>query len=77
MVILESDLNEHCNFGYYISLALGFVFLLGYAVGFRSGMMHCFANIMTVGEIMGKKKESENEAMASAENAVSVMKETS
>lgn len=49
------------------SLALGFVFLLGYAVGFRSGMMHCFANIMTVGEIMGKKKASENETLA--ENA--------
>lgn len=39
------------------SLALGFVFLLGYAVGFRSGMMHCFVNIMTVGEIVGKKKD--------------------
>lgn len=58
------------------SLALGFVFLLGYAVGFRSGMTHCFANIMTIGEIMGKKT-SENEAMASAENAGNVMKETS
>lgn len=57
------------------SLALGFVFLLGYAVGFRSGMMHCFANIMTIGEIVGKKKASENKA--SAENSSSVMKETS
>lgn len=49
------------------SLALGFVFLLGYSVGFRSGMMHCFANIMTIGEIVGKKKASENETIA--ENA--------
>lgn len=57
------------------SLALGFVFLLGYSVGFRSGMMHCFANIMTIGEIVGKKKASENKD--SAENAGSVMKETS
>lgn len=54
------------------SLALGFVFLLGYAVGFRSGMMHCFANIMTIGEIVGKKKASEN-----AETANNIMKETS
>lgn len=57
------------------SLALGFVFLLGYAVGFRSGMMHCFANIMTIGEIVGKKKASENKA--SAETANNIMKETS
>ena len=57
------------------SLALGFVFLLGYAVGFRSGMTHCFANIMTIGEIMGKKKVSENKA--SAENTNDFMKETS
>ena len=49
------------------SLALGFVFLLGYSVGFRSGMMHCFANIMTIGEIVGKKKNSENKTLA--ENA--------
>lgn len=49
------------------SLALGFVFLLGYAVGFRSGIMHCFANIMTIGEIVGKKKNAENETLA--ENA--------
>lgn len=54
------------------SLALGFVFLLGYSVGFRSGMMHCFANIMTIGEIVGKKKASEN-----AETANNIMKETS
>lgn len=54
------------------SLALGFVFLLGYSVGFRSGMMHCFANIMTIGEIIGKKKASEN-----AETANNIMKETS
>ena len=54
------------------SLALGFVFLLGYSVGFRSGMMHCFANIMTIGEIVGKKKASEN-----AETANNFMKETS
>lgn len=52
-----------------LSLALGFVFLLGYSVGFRSGMINCFSNIMAIGEIMGKKKTSENEAMASAENA--------
>lgn len=57
------------------SLALGFVFLLGYSVGFRSGMMHCFANIMTIGEIVGKKKASENKA--SAETANNIMKETS
>ena len=57
------------------SLALGFVFLLGYSVGFRSGMMHCFANIMTIGEIVGKKKASENKD--SAENANDFMKETS
>jgi hypothetical protein len=57
------------------SLALGFIFLLGYSVGFRSGMTHCFANIMTIGEIMGKKKASENKA--SAENANHFMKETS
>lgn len=54
------------------SLALGFVFLLGYSVGFRSGMMHCFANIMTIGEIVGKKKASEN-----AETTNNIMKETS
>lgn len=54
------------------SLALGFVFLLGYSVGFRSGMMHCFANIMTIGEIVGKKKAGEN-----AETANNIMKETS
>lgn len=53
------------------SLALGFVFLLGYSVGFRSGMMHCFANIMTIGEIVGKKKD------LNAKNAESIMKETS
>lgn len=56
------------------SLALGFVFLLGYSVGFRSGMMHCFANIMTIGEIVGKKKASENKA--SAETTNDIMKET-
>lgn len=54
------------------SLALGFVFLLGYSVGFRSGMMHCFANIMTIGEIIGKKKASEN-----TETTNDIMKETS
>lgn len=53
------------------SLALGFVFLLGYAVGFRSGMMHCFANIMTIGEMVGKKKDP------NAKNTESIMKETS
>lgn len=53
------------------SLALGFVFLLGYSVGFRSGMMRCFSNIMTVGEMVGKKKASEN-----AETANDIMKET-
>lgn len=57
------------------SLALGFVFLLGYSVGFRSGMMHCFANIMTIGEIMGKKKAGENKTLA--ETANNIMKETS
>lgn len=54
------------------SLALGFVFLLGYAVGFRSGMMHCFANIMTIGKIIGKKKANGN-----AETSNNIMKETS
>ena len=39
-------------------------------------MSDCFAHIMAIGEIMGKKT-GENEAMASAENAGSVMKETS
>ena len=32
-------------------------------------MSDCFAHIMAIGEIMGKKKTSENEAVASAENA--------
>ena len=53
------------------SLALGFVFLLGYSVGFRSGMMNFFANIMTIGEMVGKKKDP------NAKNAESIMKETS
>lgn len=58
-------------FAIMFSLALGFVFLLGYAVGFRSGMTHCFANIMTIGEIVGKKKDPDEK------NAESFMKETS
>lgn len=57
-------------------LAFGFLYIVGYNFGYKRGMSDCFAHIMTIGEIMGKKT-SENEAMASAENAGSVMKETS
>lgn len=57
-------------------LAFGFLYIIGYNLGYKRGMSDCFAHIMAIGEIMGKKT-SENEAMASAENAGSVMKETS
>ena len=57
-------------------LAFGFLYIVGYNFGYKRGMSDCFAHIMAIGEIMGKKT-SENEAMASAENADSVMKETS
>ena len=57
-------------------LAFGFLYVVGYSLGYKRGMSDCFAHIMAIGEIMGKKT-SENEVMASAENAGSVMKETS
>lgn len=57
-------------------LAFGFLYIVGYNLGYKRGISDCFAHIMAIGEIMGKKT-SENEAMASAENAGSVMKETS
>lgn len=50
-------------------LAFGFLYIVGYNLGYKRGMSDCFAHIMAIGEIMGKKKVSENEAMASAENA--------
>lgn len=50
------------------SLALGFLYIVGYSLGYKRGMSDCFAHIMAIGEIMGKKT-SENEVMASAENA--------
>lgn len=53
-------------------LAFGFLYIVGYNLGYKRGMSDCFAHIMAIGEIMGKKKASEN-----AENADSVMKETS
>ena len=59
-----------------LGLAFGFLYIVGYNLGYKRGMSDCFAHIMAIGEIMGKKT-SENEAMASAENAGSVMKETS
>lgn len=49
-------------------LAFGFLYIVGYTLGYKRGMSDCFAHIMAIGEIMGKKT-SENEAMASAENA--------
>lgn len=49
-------------------LAFGFLYIVGYSLGYKRGMSDCFAHIMAIGEIMGKKT-SENEAMASAENA--------
>ena len=58
-------------------LAFGFLCVIGYSLGYKRGMSDCFAHIMAIGEIMGKKKTSEDETMASAENADSVMKETS
>lgn len=58
-------------------LAFGFLYIVGYSLGYKRGMSDCFAHIMAIGEIMEKKKVNENEAMASAENADSVMKETS
>ena len=51
------------------ALAFGFLYIVGYNLGYKRGMSDCFAHIMAIGEIMGKKKTSENEAMASAENA--------
>ena len=58
-------------------LAFGFLYIVGYNLGYKRGMSDCFAHIMAIGEIMEKKKVSEDGAMASAENADSVMKETS
>lgn len=55
-----------------LSLALGLVFLLGYSVGFRSGMINCFSNIMVIGEMVGKEKSSENAKITN-----DIMKETS
>ena len=52
---------------FFIVFGLAFGFL--YIVGYKRGMSDCFAHIMAIGEIMGKKKVNENEAMASAENA--------
>lgn len=49
-------------------LAFGFLYIVGYSLGYKRGMSDCFAHIMAIGEIMGKKT-SENEVMASAENA--------
>lgn len=57
-------------------LAFGFLYIVGYNLGYKRGMSDCFAHIVAIGEIM-EKKTSENEAMASAENTGSVMKETS
>lgn len=53
-------------------LAFGFLYIVGYNLGYKRGMSDCFAHIMTIGEIVGKKKASEN-----AETANNIMKETS
>ena len=55
-----------------LSLALGFVFFLGYSVGFRSGMINCFSNIMAIGKMVEKEKSSENAKITN-----DIMKETS